>query len=147
MSAAASTSGSVSGGPRNSTPGGLRTGNQSVARIRTRNGASTSASRRPTPPRPTIPTVAPVRSRVGRRTTSRAACWARNSGSRRVQAIARPTACSETWSANTPEALVTVIEEPTTAGTRQWSSPAADDWIHRSRPSATTRSQGTGTLG
>jgi hypothetical protein len=29
---------------------------------------------------------------------------------------------------------VTVMSEPTTAGTRQWSRPAADDWIQRSRP-------------
>ena len=42
---------------------------------------------------------------------------------------------------------MTRIGDATTAGTRQWSRPAADDWIHLSRPRATTRSQGTGTFG
>ena len=58
-----------------------------------------------------------------------------------------PTVCSATWSASTPEALVTTMSDATTDGTRQWSSPAADDWIQRSRPASTTLPQGTGTFG
>ena len=55
--------------------------------------------------------------------------------------------CSATWSASTPEALVTSdVRRRSTDGTRQWSMPAADDWIHRSRPWRTTPSQSTGTL-
>ena len=54
--------------------------------------------------------------------------------------------CSATWSANTPEALVTAIFDSMTDGSRQWSIPAAEDWIHWSLPFWTTASQSTGTL-
>ena len=53
---------------------------------------------------------------------------------------------SATWLARTPEALVTVMSDSTTEGTRQWSRPAAEDWIQRRRPARTTSSHGTGTL-
>ena len=39
-----------------------------------------------------------------------------------------------------------MMSDATTDGTRQWSRPAADDWIHRSRPPRTTAVQSTGTL-
>ena len=69
-SAAASRSSSRSAGQSASTHAGLSTGNMSVARMRTSKAASNWASRRPTPPRPTMPTVLRVRSRVGRRMNS-----------------------------------------------------------------------------
>lgn len=42
--------------------------------------------------------------------------------------------CSATGSAKSPEALVTTMSDAMTEGTRQWSMPAAEDWIQRRRP-------------
>ena len=53
-----------------------RPGNRSAARIRVLNALSTSASRRPLPPKPTMPTVLWCRSRGGP-ANELAACWAR----------------------------------------------------------------------
>ena len=115
----ASRSDSRSACQRASTYSGLSTGNRSVARMRVLNGRSTLASRRPLPPKPTIPTVLRCRSRVERRVKSRH-CWARkNAGRLRHHAVTRAIVCSATWSASTPDALVTMISESITEGTRQ----------------------------
>ena len=73
-----STSGSNSSsrwaGQSDSTQSGLSTGNVSTASIRVSKALSSRDSRRPTPPRPTMPTVLRVRSRVGRRMNSFFSC-------------------------------------------------------------------------
>ena len=75
-STSGSRSSSRSAGQSDSTQSGLSMGNRSTARIRVSNALSVRASRRPTPPKPTMPTVLRVRSRVGRRMNS-LTCWAR----------------------------------------------------------------------
>ena len=65
-----------------------------------------------------MPTVLRVRSRVGRRMNS-FCCWARKKAGRlRHQAVTRAMVCSATWSASTPEALVTAIFDSMTEGTQ-----------------------------
>ena len=74
-----------------------------------------------------MPTVPRVKSLVGRRMNSLFCCARKNTGKLRVHAVIRAMVCSATWSANTPEALVTMISEAMTDGRRQWSMPAAED--------------------
>jgi len=141
-------SASVSGPPRNSTAAGCRTGNQSVARIRTRKRcehldepAAVSAQ-------------ADDHDRRARQVAGGAAdelagpAASRNSGIRRVHAVTRARRARRPGRRARPRALVTVIDEPTTLGTRQWSSPAADDWI-AAQPAGghDIIGHGTGTLG
>ena len=85
MSTRGSMSSSASAGNSSATQAGLFSGNQSVARIVVRNALSTSASRRPLPPSPTMPIRARCRSRVGRRMNSRFFCASQNVGRLRKQ--------------------------------------------------------------
>ena len=51
----------------------------------------------------------------------------KKTGILRRRPVSIATVCSATWSASTPEALVTVIGDSMTQGSKKWSSPAADD--------------------